>query len=204
MKKQKKTKKFNYWWYTLWVIPITLMIITYVQNYDNSFYYKIYKTECHNETIEIILNLSSAHTVDTSGFAERFGFNRCYIYENYGMLCQTLDLNGTHVTFTFFQSFSFINNSLNISSEYKEVCEEVEVTEPICSDLKIHNESPGGCGSLSIKDINQEWLDKNCECLKSECKKDLVKTYCPATEQIRKERGYGCIEYKCGDYIVIK
>lgn len=190
----KKQKGLNLGYKVMFFMLIFLILCTGIIYFSTKDSYKIYKTECTNETIILPEN------------ANLF-FTKPY----YDKIYMKPDVSG------------------NFGYDY-EVCQEVEVEN---INIKIYNVSSygyckmigfeslgipqnlGRYGCIKIipkEDINQEWLDGNCD-IKYSCPSGCTKleTEYGLMSCIRNEKiifyGASCepiSEYKCGEYMIRK
>lgn len=205
--------------------------------------YKIYKTECINETTVIgkvlanSTNIECNYTSYMSGcmecekqcipretFEASCGSNvsKCLIYEN---------------SFTWIyakEQFMFVNEVWVDKTKTTQECEKKEVEEIHIIDksnqlyqecVKTFTELRNRYSAytskpteafvkedcleyeflqISKKDITQDWLDENCECLDPDVVGRDLCNQCDTQYNINCKCTYDCYKYKCGEYEVIK
>lgn len=227
------------------VILIAILLGSYVHFHKP--HYKIYKTECHNETVleyevSVIINYNYKINITYNfydlpiltylkvedDFRQKINklYPNCHWHSDENL--ENIWHNETAVTY----SLNFIQ--LRDCFSNKEVCNEVEVENMTYKNktfgiwieyysnissisFNINKHSIICMGhvcyewiTISKKDINKKWLDKNCECTNRSFPKGIMGEAAARDFRICNRanvKGCGeipCSEYKCDDYKINK
>lgn len=175
------------------LVGIIFLLIILAGLYNYLFYdFKIYKTECHNET------------------------NSNYAYEGCVLGCAT-GIIGTTENFSQIDEAQYICNTICSEKLLKEVCEQKEVDEIIIIGKNVPSAQmfcPDGSERIDTcfaviekKDLTKEWLNENCQCVVGKCK-SFEFSYTNNLKQLEGRSNYCstdseiavCSEYRCGRY----
>jgi len=205
---EKLYKQWQFWLVLLVVLCVLVLSIRMLTD-SREPHFKIYKEECREEIIlsgKKLIRTESTYidcnkTITIEGDKRCFNKTKdnmwdceedyCRFYSNYHY--ENIPLTTVVVEIIVEDYREEVSNNIFEDFVYtEEVCEQVEVdgNEEIWVDK--YKEEGNAIWGILAKNINERWLDENCECVN-------INQPC---EDLECKAGGKCQKYKCGEYIV--